>query len=338
VKRTGHVFEQVAEFNALRAAARRAARGTWRRPGAAAFLADLERNVLAIQRELLDGTYRPGALTRFQITDPKPRTISAAPFRDRVVHHALCAALEPTFERYAVHHSYACRKGRGNRAAMLHAQRLAGRHPWYGKLDVRSFFESLEHAVLMRLLRRRFKDRRALALVETILEAGAAAPGRGIPIGNLTSQHFGNFALGHVDHFALERLRVGGWVRYMDDMLVFGPDKSVVCGWLGALTAFLHAELRLSVRDEITVLAPVHVGIPFLGFRIWPRQVRMDGARVRRFRRKVRALARARRDWVDEAALAQSAQSLFAWAAQADTWALRRSLLDRLEADGYGSA
>ena len=127
MRRAGHLFEQVADFHALRTAAVRAARGKRRQPEAAAFLADLEPEVLRLQRELLAGAWRPGPYRTFAITDPKPRTISAAPFRDRVVHHALCAALEPVFERYAVFDSYACRPGKGTLAALRRAQAHARR-------------------------------------------------------------------------------------------------------------------------------------------------------------------------------------------------------------------
>jgi RNA-directed DNA polymerase len=263
MRRVGHLFEAATDFHALRDAARRAARGGWRAPGAASFLGELEREVLALQRELLDGSYRPRPLTTFQITDPKPRTISAAAFRDRVVHHALCAAMAPTFERFAIDHSYACRVGKGNRAAVAQVQRLTRRHPWYCKLDVRHFFENVDHRTLLDLLARRFKDRRALDLVEQLLAVGAREPGVGLPIGNLTSQHFGNFYLSHLDHHALERLRVGAWVRYMDDLLIFGPDKQRVRAWAHGVARYIEGPLKLAVKHEATVLAPVHVGVPF---------------------------------------------------------------------------
>ena len=333
-KRTGYLFERVVRFESLCEAAHRAARGLWRRRSVAAFLLDLEPEVLALQRELLDGSYRPRPFRSFEITEPKPRVISAAAFRDRVVHHTLCAALEPAFERYAIADSYACRKGKGNNAAVKRVQQLCRRSPWYGKLDVRHFFENVDQAVLVRLLRRRFKDRRALDLVEVILDAGGLVPGRGLPIGNLTSQHFANFYLGHLDHFAKEILRIRGWVRYMDDMVLFGPDKDAVRDRAARVEAFLASELHLEVKQEATVVAPVHVGVPFLGFRIWPWQLRMDGARLRRFRARFRALeASFEAGEIDEEARLRSACSLVGWAAQADTRRLRRSFFERLDAD-----
>ncbi len=331
-RRAGGLFEQIADLHRLREAAKRAARGGRRSPGAARFLAELERECLALERELLEGHYHPRPLTTFQIVDPKPRTISAAHFRDRVVHHALCAALEPTFERFAVHHSYACRRGKGNRAAVAQVQRLTRRHAWFCKLDVRHFFETVDHATLQRLLERRIKDRRALSLCALVLRAGSPTPGVGLPIGNLTSQHFGNFYLGHLDHYALERLRVGAWVRYMDDLLLFGADKPEVRGHGEAVAAYLSQALGLAVKAEATRIAPVHTGVPFLGFRIWPGLIRFDAARARRFRRRCRALeADYRAGRIDEAGRERAMQSLLGWAEQADTRAFRASFFARLE-------
>jgi RNA-directed DNA polymerase len=338
LRRIGHLFEQIVEFGSLCDAARRAARGLRGRRSVAAFMVDLEPEVLALQRELVAGSYRPRPFRTFVITDPKPRTISAAAFRDRLVHHAVCAAMEPVFERYAIHDSYACRRGKGNHAAVRRVQALSRRMPWYGKLDVRHFFENVDLEVLMDMLRRRFKDRRALDLVQVVLDAGARVPGKGLPIGNLTSQHFANLYLGHMDHIALEELRIRGWVRYMDDVILFGSDREIVGRHQVEVERYLATRLRLVIRAEATIIAPVHVGIPFLGFRIWPRQVRLDRSRARRFRERFRALERGfDRGAIDEDSRVRAACSLVGWAEQADSLGLRRSFFARRRAAGHGA-
>lgn len=321
------VFDQATDFHALREAARRAARGTRSRESAV-FLCDLESHVLALQGQLRAGSYQPGPFRTFHIVDPKPRTISAAPFRDRVVHHALCAAMEPTFERYAVFDSYACRKGKGNLAAVHRVQALSRRHAWFAKLDVLHCFETVDLDVLLAMLRRRFGEHRLMALCETILRAGAGPDGRGLPIGNLTSQHFANFLLGVVDHFAQEQLRVGGWVRYMDDMVVLGADKDRVRDRADAVAAFLGDVLHQQEKTAARRLAPVHTGLPFLGFRIWPQRVRLDRARRRRLARRLRSLDRGlAAGHISPADAQQRGAAVTAWAEQGDTLGLRRSLL-----------
>ncbi len=333
MKRAGHLFERVVDFHGLCRAARRAARGKRLSQQAADFLLNLEPEVLQLERELLAGVYEPRPYRTFRIRDPKPRLISAAAFRDRVVHHALCAALEPVFERAATGDSFACRPGRGQHAALARVRRETRRHPWFVKLDVEHFFETADHGVLRRLLRRHLKDRRLLALCDRFIDAGCpgSPPGKGMPIGNLTSQHFANFYLSPLDHFVRRTLRAPAYVRYMDDMLCFGPDKVAVRQWRDGVEAFAARELSLRLRPDAERLGPVRVGVPFLGFRVWPGLVRFDAARARRLRRRLRGLSRV----ADDDERARRVQSVVGWAAQGDTARLRASVLRRIEADAY---
>ena len=332
MRRDRHLFDRVVDFGALCEAARRAAKGKRRQPEVARFLMDLEPEVLRLARELSDGSWRPGSYRVFHVRDPKPRTICAAPFRDRVVHHALCAVIEPRFERYAVADSFACRRGKGVLSALRRAQQHARRLPYFVKLDVRHYFQAIDHAVLRRLLRRLVADRRVLGLLDRILDAGApgSPPGKGLPIGNLTSQHLANLYLGRLDHHVKEDLPVPGYCRYMDDMLLFGPDRVTVRRWARAVAWFAGERLGLGIKHEATVLAPVTEGIPFLGFRVFPQAVRLDGRRVRRLRRRLRALDRAVADGaLGEQDAAQAAGALVGWAAHGDTRRLLVSFYGR---------
>ena len=327
MRREGHLFEKVVSFDALCAAARRAAKGT-RSMESLRFLFELEPEVLRLQRDLVEGTYRPGSYRVFQIADPKPRRICAAPFRDRVAHHALCAALEPVFERYAIDDSYACRKGKGVLAAIRRAQELACRQPWFVKIDVARYFESASHLVLLGALGRQVKDRQVLDLVEVFVRAGApgSPAGRGLPIGNLTSQHFANFYLGSMDHFALEVVGARGYLRFMDDAVAFGRDRAEAHRLRDELSEFIEGRLLLRVKESATVVDRVAAGVPLLGMRVWPQLVRLDGYRVRRWRRRMRQQGRSvaeKRQAEEE--VAKSAQSVVAWAAQADSLRLRSS-------------
>lgn len=329
MKRAGHLFETVADFGALCAAARRAARGKSGTRSAAAFIFHLETEVLKLQREILDDSYRPRPYRTFFVSDPKPRTISAADFRDRVAHHALCAALEPLFERAAIFDSYACRPGKGTHAAVRRARDFAGRFGCFLKLDVRKFFENADHAVLKSGLRRLVKDRRLLQLADRIIDRGApgSPPGKGLPIGNLTSQHFANHYLSPLDHFVKERLRTPGYVRYMDDMLLFSDSKEFLHAAHRGVREFVETNLRLQLKSEATVLAPVSEGVPFLGLRLWPRVVRLDGPAKRRLIRALRMGAQGlARGQIDEEHLAASMRSRLGHAAHANTLGLRRSL------------
>ena len=329
MKRSGHLFEQVADFYALAAAARRAARGKGASLSAAAFIFNMEGEILRLQREILDGSYRPLPYRTFYISEPKPRTISAADFRDRVAHHALCAVLEPLFERAAISDSYACRPGKGSHRAVRKAQCFSRRFGRFLKLDIRKFFETLDHKVLKTDLRRLVKDPRLLELADRIIEHGApgSPPGKGLPIGNLTSQHFANHYLTSLDHFIKGKLQVPGYVRYMDDFLLFSDSKNFLRGAHQTINEFVQRNLKLTLKSEATVHAPVSEGIPFLGLRLWPQIVRLDGSGKRRL---IRALRSGAEGLVSgrlvEDDLAASFRSRLGHAEHADTLGLRRSL------------
>ncbi len=159
MKRHGHLWENVHSFEALLRAAEQACKGKRFRPSVAAFHFDLEHELWALHKELATKSYQPGAYRSFVIRDPKPRQISAAPYRDRVVLHALVNVLEPIYERTFIHDSYACRQGKGTHAAVRRCQQFAGRFRYVLKADIAKFFPSVDHRVLKGLMARKVKDR-----------------------------------------------------------------------------------------------------------------------------------------------------------------------------------
>ena len=235
------LFERIATLENLIAAAQAALRGKRMRMPGAGFLADFEKEVFRLHDELWAGGYRHGGYTYFTIYEPKERIVAAAPFRDRVVHHAIVRVIEPIFEKRFIEDSFACRRDKGTHASMRRAAEFARRFPCALKCDVRKYFPSIDHEVLVGLLQRVIGDERLMALIRSILDTHAdgvrqewPAGGdlldvqvfkRGLPIGNLTSQFFANVYLNPLDHFVKHELRVKGYVRYMDDFLLFGEDR-----------------------------------------------------------------------------------------------------------------
>jgi hypothetical protein len=324
----------IAFENLLRAAAR-AARGKRGRTGVARFLERLEPELLALQGEgeLHGGTYRPGRPITFRISDPKNRTISAAPFRDRVVHHALIGPLEPILDRRMLDESFACRRGKGSHAALRHARRLVRRHEFFLKMDVRGFFESLHHHVVLETLQRFVKDRDVLRLIERIVRDGHR--NRGLPIGSLTSQWFANIVLDRLDHETKQVWRVPGYVRYMDDFVLFADDKGRLRELLPRTRAYLEDNLKLTLKDRATILAPVEQGLPFLGWRIYRGTTRLRTSNLRRTRRRLNSRVRAhQRGRMSEQQLADAVRSVTAHLAHGDTLALRRGLFTNSEGSG----
>lgn len=340
----GTLFQRITSFPNLVQAARLAGRGKRFRPNVAAFGLNLEEELHRLQQELIARTYRPGPYRTFVIREKKPRFISAAPFRDRVVHHALCNIIEPIFDRSFLYDSYACRKGKGTHAAVDRASYYARRFRYVLKCDVEQYFPSIDHAIIVGLVAERIWDEGALWLVRTILEGSNPQPARnqyypgddlfapferrrGIPIGNQTSQFLANVYLDRLDHYVKEVLRVPGYVRYVDDLLLFDQDKRRLHEVQSIISDFL-ARLRLRLHPHKCFVTTVNSGVTFLGYRIFPRYRRLDSDNVRRFKRRLRRYHQAVADGcMTEAQRRDCIRSWVAHAQHADTARLRSRIL-----------
>lgn len=310
MKRIGNLFEQVASFQHLYHSFRLAKRGCGNTPEICRFFFDLEPELLRLQTELQHGSYQPGAYRYFTICDPKERVIAVAPFRDRVVHHAVVGALTPIYERVFIYDSYATRPAKGTHAAIRRAQRFLRKWRLYLKTDVEKYFESVDHEILLDILTRKIKDRQLLDLLERIIR-NSSTPGKGLPIGNLTSQFLANVYLDPLDHFIKETLRVKGYLRYMDDMVAFGNEKPLLRQQRTAITQFLDERLKLRIKENATFLNPSAQGLRFLGMRIFPGMIRVKRENRRRSLRKLKQTEEAwQRGEIDEDAMQQRMTSI----------------------------
>lgn len=343
MKRIGDLWPQIVSFENLAGAAKDAARGKRKRADVAWFLLNLEPELVRLQRELGNGDYRPGKYRTFQVREPKPRLISAAPFADRVAHHALTRVLEPIFERRFVPNSFACRKGMGTHRALTSASEGSRRFAYVLKCDVQKYFASIDHEILKALLARVVKCRRTLELAARIIDgsnpqedSACYFPGdtlftpfqrrRGLPLGNQTSQFFANVYLNPLDHFVLRELRPGRYVRYVDDFLMHGNDKLQLREMRAHVIEFL-ARLRLRIHAGKSRVYRSKDGVTFLGWRLFPQHMRLVRANVVRWRRRMRAMQTAYRERKME--LADISQQVRAWVAHAEhghTWNLREQL------------
>lgn len=349
MKRLGGLWERVVGFDNLLLAFCKARRGKRRRPPVAGFELNLEKELLALQRELQSGEYVPGAYRLFTIYERKPRFIAAAPFRDRVVHHALLNIIEPSIDRRFIHDSYACRAGKGTYAAVSRYQGWSRRYHYALKMDIARYFPSIDHALLKEKLRRYIKDCRVLDLLERIIDFSPSAPDDvpllyfpgdnlftpmerriGIPIGNLTSQFFANLYLNDFDHVVKEELSVGAYLRYVDDMVILGDDKNR----LAELRSRAREQLvrdRLRLHPNKAHIVPVRRGLDLLGYRVFPdhRRLRNDnGWRfIRRLREFATAYAMGLLHWQD---FDPSVQSWIGHACHADTLGLRKNIFSRI--------
>lgn len=375
MKRAGNLWPAIIERDNLVRAFHQAARGKRHKPEVRRFAADLDANLERMRGELDAGTFETGRFHVFKVYDPKERTIHAARFPERVFHHALMNLCEPVFERHSVFHSYACRKGKGRLKAIEVAQQAARRHPWHLKLDIRKYFESIPHDVLLDGVRRLFKDPSVLCWLERIIcgrriailavsETGLPAwtetgqtttAGKmpafrdrleacppdsltpdGLPIGSLTSQHLANFYLGALDRFCQAHPAVKAYARYMDDFVCWGDDKSALVTLGREIETFVSGRLGLALKHP-PCPQPTRRGMDFLGFRIDPHRA-VPNRRTRvRYRRRVALLARLHDEGrVSEATLQQRLTAMTAFLLPARSHGYRLRALATIRSAAIG--
>ena len=317
MKRVGYLFDKVADPDNIRLAFYKAQRGKAGKRPVVEFRRDLDARLAELRSLFLSGDFKLGNYTYFPVFDPKERLICAAEFRERVMQHAVMNVCEPYFEARQIYDSYACRKGKGLDACLRRTAGFCRRHGWHLKMDVHKYFDSIPHDRLKALMRRYFKDGFLLAFFDAIIDSYHVESERGIPIGNLTSQFFANAYLAELDHHVKERMRIGGYVRYMDDFVLFADSRDEVKRLKGEVVRFCQEELGLEMNESRINTA--NAGLRFLGYVIRSDSVRLSLRAKRRFRAK---LADANREECQA-----KAQALVAFTARANAAGFRRSVI-----------
>jgi RNA-directed DNA polymerase len=347
MKRHNHLWASITSFENLLLAARKAQKGKRFRQNVLEFNYDLERNLLALQHQINNQTYQPGKYRTFEIFEPKPRIIAAAPYVDRVVHHALCNIIIPIFERSFIRDSYANRSGYGTHRALQRFTQFARSSRYVLQCDVQKYFPSIDRQILKSLIRRKISCTPTLWLIDTIIDNGNHVPipvqyfpgdplpispedrSTGLPIGNLTSQFFANIYLNGLDHFVQERLKVPKYLRYVDDFSLFGDNYQQLSEAREEIEAYL-INLRLKIHPIKSQLFETKHGANFVGFRVLPNSIRLRGDSLRRgyqrFHKNRRRVAQGRMSPID---CDRSTQSWFAHLQHADTWRLQQSILSK---------
>lgn len=347
MKRYNNLYPQITDFSNLVLAARQAQRGKRFRENVLKFNYNLEAQLAKIKSELESKTYQPGRYKTFEICEPKPRLISAAPYRDRVVHHALCNIIVPIFENTFIADSYANRLGFGTHKALRRFTSFARDSRYILQCDIKKYFPSIDHEILKSLLRRKLKCHDTLWLAETIINSSNPQvsvidhfPGddllsplqhrRGLPIGNLSSQFFANVYLNSLDHFIKEQLKAKKYVRYVDDFALFSDDYEFLAEARIAIEKFL-VNLRLKLHPVKSQLYETRHGANFLGFRILPDRIRVRSENLRRGRRRLHQL---QRDYAQGKINFQDVHcSILSWQAHlaySDSWQLRQKIFASL--------
>lgn len=305
MRRANNLHEKIVSFENVLLASRKARKGKRFKASTALFELELEKNIFKILEVLSNKTYQPGSYTDFFIYDPKMRLISAAPYFDRVIHHALINIIEPIIGKAFIHDTYACIKDRGTHKAVQRYKNFQKKNNYVLKCDIKKYFFNIDHEILFDQVKRKIKCKDTLWLVRQIINSRENPGGieyfsgddlftpvlrkKGIPIGNLTSQFFANLYLNDFDHFVKETLKVKHFIRYCDDFVIFGNSKS----WLNQIKQevmkYLEG-LRLKLHKNKSRIYRTSDGVDFLGYRIFPGYMRVRKRLVKRYRKKLRKM------------------------------------------------
>lgn len=325
MKRAGSLMPKIVEMDNLMTAYYKACRGKRCKKSVITFSDNLYENILSLREKLISGTFEVGRYHYFRIYDPKERVICAASFEERVVHHAIMNICHDCFERHLIYDTYATRKEKGIYTAIDKARKGMKNAGYVAKLDVRKYFDSISHSVLKTKLERLFKDKELLGVLNRIIDSYSTIDDRGIPIGNLTSQYFANYYLSFLDHYAKEVLKVPIYVRYMDDILVFGRDKIEVKEYVRKIKEYVSGELNLKLKPE--VLVSTDSGVSFLGYSLFKHKILLNRRSKIRLKRKVKKYGKLYEsgEWSDEDYITRITP-LLSFSEKAYTKSLRRKI------------
>ncbi|MEI6143331.1 MAG: RNA-directed DNA polymerase [Mariniphaga sp.] len=285
MKRATGLKPMISIFDNLYLAFYKAKRGKELKPQVIEYRKNLKENINNLQQQLSTGNVDIGNYHYFTIYDPKQRQICAAGFGERVLHHALMNVCHPYFEKYQVFDSYATRIGKGTYKALERAAQFQKNYQWYYKFDVRKYFDSIVHKILYKMLENKFKDDTLLCIFKRIISSYHTIEGKGIPIGNLTSQYFANHYLGMLDHYITNQLHAPAYIRYMDDFVIWHNDKDLLIDMANQVTLFLNEKLELQLKTSF--LNRTSQGLTFLSYLIYPEKTLLAARSKKRYKQKM---------------------------------------------------
>lgn len=331
MKRQGKMLEAVADPDNLRMAFINARRGKAFSSQVLKYTASLDQNLFELRSQILNNLVCVGNYKYFKVFDPKERQICAAAFHEQVLHHALMQVCHARFEKAQIDQSFASRKYKGVYAALDCAKKHSRQYSWFLKLDVKKFFESIHHKILINQLSRQFKDSNILHILEKIIDSYEVQPDRGVPIGNLTSQYFANNYLSPLDHLIKEVLKCKAYIRYMDDMVIWHHDKSFLKEIKDEICTYVEINLKCAMKPPL--LNTSERGLPFLGYLVYPNYLHLTQRSKRRFAEKIKNLiTELDAGEINDACFQRKALPLIAFTRHADSLQFRKNVLSNLYA------
>jgi retron-type reverse transcriptase len=268
-----HSYDDIISLENLLAAWREFLRGKRKRKDVQEFQISLMDNIISLHNDLKYKTYKHGPYEAFSISDPKPRNIHKATVRDRLLHHAIYRVLYPSFDNMFIHHSYSCRIGKGTHRAMtafvVMARKVSDNHTktvWVLKCDIRKFFASIDHEILFRILEKKISNTDVLWLFKEVVGSFQTVQGKGLPLGNLTSQLLVNEYMNKFDQFVKRELKVQYYLRYADDFVILNSDRNRLAETVRLIVLFLQTSLALELHPNKVSITSYAAGVDWLGF------------------------------------------------------------------------
>jgi len=333
---SGHVFEKIISLENLYVSWKEFRRGKTQKSDVQKFEMFLEDNLFKLYQELRSITYRHSNYTDFFLKDPKLRHIHKAEVRDRIVHHAIYRILYQIFDKNFIFDSYSCRNKKGTHKAVLRLGSFAGKasqnftRPCYClKCDIKKFFDSIDHQLLVNFIKKKIRDMSALWLPEEIIKSFSNIAGKGLPLGNLTSQLFANIYLNELDRFIKHRLKIRFYLRYTDDFIIVHRDKNYLGELIPQIDEFLRQNLKLDLHPQKVMIRKLSQGIDFLGYVVLPYyRVLRTKTKKRMFRNLDFRLAQLNTGKISRVTFEQAKQSYLGMLRHCHGFKIKRRILD----------
>jgi retron-type reverse transcriptase len=332
-----NLYSQLCSYDNLLLAFKKAKKRKARKPYVLEFEASLEANLKQFQWELQNETYLPTPLKTFIIREPKTRKISKSHFRDRIIHHAICNIIEPIFQKTFIYDSFANQKGKGTHLALRrfdYFKRKVSRNNFIScyvlKADVKHYFDTVDQNILIKIISKKIKDEKLISLIRKILENHKTKEkGKGMPLGNLTSQFFANVYLNELDYFVKHKLRAKYYIRYVDDFVILHKSKNKLRFYKNKIDEFLKLQLKIKLHPNKCKIKHVSCGASLLGFRVFYYHKLLRKSNFRKFQRKFSKLEDAHiAKAVNFTSLLNFLNGWLGYAMHANTYKLRCSILE----------
>lgn len=267
MKRIGNLYERICSIENLQLADKKASKGKLKQPGVIRHNKNKEVNILRLHEMLINKSFRTSEYSTFKVFEPKERKIYRLPYYpDRILHHAILNVLEPIFNDMFISGTYSCIKKRGIHKAFKDVRRslkdIDGAR-YVLKLDIKKYFQSVNHDILKALLGKKFKDNDLLMLLFEIIDSHS----EGLPIGNYISSTLGNFYLTYFDHWIKEQKRIKHYFRYCDDMCILHSDKNFLHALRVEIETYLNDNLKLSLKSNYQIFPIASRGLDFVGYK-----------------------------------------------------------------------